>query len=137
LRIYPDELTHQQVTELLGVQPTEAYNVGDHVPLSGRRVRLTRRTVWLLSSEVTVSSKDTRAHLDWLLDQVAQAQQSLFDLQFHHEVKMSVCCVWWSAGGGGPTLWPEQMKRLAELNLECSFDIYFFPQDSTATSPER
>jgi hypothetical protein len=40
---------------------------------------------------------------------------------------MRVNCVWWSAAGhGGPTLWPEQMAALAALNLECSFDVYFF-----------
>lgn len=39
---------------------------------------------------------------------------------------MTVSCVWWSAlGHGGPVLWPEQMKALADLNRECSFDIYF------------
>jgi hypothetical protein len=40
---------------------------------------------------------------------------------------MTVQRIWWSATGqGGPTLWPEQMRLLAELNLECSFDVSFF-----------
>ena len=29
----------------------------------------------------------------------------------------------------GPTLWPEQMQPMADLNLECSFDISFFGDD--------
>ena len=37
---------------------------------------------------------------------------------------MSVNCIWWSRGTGGPTIWPEQMAVLAKLNLELSFDIY-------------
>lgn len=50
---------------------------------------------------------------------------------------MSVDCIWWSAsGGGGPTLWPEQMACMAALNLECSFDISFYGPDE-ATSEER
>jgi len=45
-------------------------------------------------------------------------------------VRMSVNCVWYSRSGhGGPTLWPEQMRVLADLNLECSFDIYFQDKD--------
>jgi hypothetical protein len=41
------------------------------------------------------------------------------------EVRMEVCCRWDSASGhGAPTLDPEQMRRLAELNLPCGFDIY-------------
>ena len=39
---------------------------------------------------------------------------------------MGIDCVWRSlAGHGGPVLWPEQMKKMSRLNLECSFDIYF------------
>jgi hypothetical protein len=35
---------------------------------------------------------------------------------------VSVNCIWWSRfGDGGPTLWPEQVRALADLNLECSF----------------
>ena len=40
---------------------------------------------------------------------------------------MTVQCIWWSATGqGGPTLWPEQMRLLAALNPECSFDVSLF-----------
>jgi hypothetical protein len=43
---------------------------------------------------------------------------------------MNVNCVWWSRyGDGGPTLWPEQMLRLAQLNLECSFEFAYYEDD--------
>ena len=42
------------------------------------------------------------------------------------EVRMEVWCRWDSASGhGGPTLEPEQMRLMGELNLQCGFDIYF------------
>ena len=38
---------------------------------------------------------------------------------------MEVWCRWDSAvGHGGPTLEPEQMRLMGELNLQCGFDIY-------------
>jgi hypothetical protein len=87
--------------------------------------------MWALSSEPHVKSKDVRAHLDWLLAQLSNSHQGLLDLQ-QGEVVMGVNCPWWSLGGhGGPTLWPEQMRRLADLNLECSFDVQFYPEDDS------
>ena len=130
LLIYPSLLKHEDVTALLAIQPTEAQNKGDEIPTVRRTIRVAKVTFWSISSEAYVSSKDVRAHLDWLLDRLANSHDALRDLQQHHEVKMSVCCVWWSRGGhGGPTLWPEQMRQLAELNLECSFEVQFYPED--------
>jgi hypothetical protein len=130
LLIYPSVLRHSDVTQLLGIEPTKGRNKGDEVPTARGTIRVAKVTSWLMSSEYDVSSKDVRAHLDWLLDRLANAHDALRDLQQHHEVRMSVNCVWWSRGGhGGPTLWPEQMRQLAELNLECSFDVQFYPDD--------
>jgi len=85
---------------------------------------------WFLSSEGKISSMDLRRHLDWLLDKLDPTADRLKDIQRQPGVQMAVGCVWWSARGqGGPTLWPEQMGRLANLNLECGFDIAFFGED--------
>lgn len=130
LRIYPSELRHEDISTLLGIQPTEMQNKGDEIPTARGTIRVAKVTLWLLSSEGSVSSKDVRAHLDWLLDRLANSHEGLRDLQELHPVKMSVCCIWWSRSGhGGPTLWPEQMRELADLNLECSFEIQFHPED--------
>jgi hypothetical protein len=51
---------------------------------------------------------------------------------------MSVNCVWWSKeGGGGPTLWPAQMRSLAELNLECSFEFADYSEGGQDVQPEN
>ncbi len=92
-------------------------------------MRIANVTMWALSSESFVSSKDLRAHLDWLLERLFSSRQAVKNLQ-QHGMTMSVNCPWWSRGGhGGPTLWPEQMQQLADLNLECSFDVQFYPSD--------
>jgi len=126
--IYPSELAHENVTALLGIEPTVACNKGDRIETARGTVKVVPVTRWSLSSENDVMSKDVRAHLDWLLERLVPAREGLFELQQHHEVKMAVDCTWWSRSGhGGPTLWPEQMRQLAELNLECAFEIQFHP----------
>lgn len=114
---------------MLGIQPTSFQNQGDRITNSIGRTRTAKVTMWALSSEPFVSSKDVRAHLDWLLERLSNSTAALRDLQ-QRDGKMGVSCPWWSRGGhGGPTLWPEQMRQLADLNLECSFDVMFYPDD--------
>lgn len=121
----------EEVTRCLGIHPSESRTVGEEIVNSLGRKRIARSTFWSLSSEGHVRSLDLRRHLDWLLAQLATCAESLAALQAVRGVKMRVDCVWYSkAGHGGPTLWPEQMRRMADLNLECGFDIYFFPDDS-------
>ena len=69
-------------------------------------------------------------HLVWLLKQLVPAKEQILALQEKAGITMGVNCIWWSAfGDGGPTLWPEQMRGLADLNLECSFDVAFFGEE--------
>lgn len=96
------------------------------------RTRDIKISGWFLSSENFVFSKDLRDHIDWITTKLKPSQEGLKKLQNTPGVQMTLRCVWWSAlGHSGPVLWPEQMKALADLDLECSFDIYF---DSTQSS---
>lgn len=131
LLVYPDAMLPEEVTRCLGIRPSKSQTVGEENVNSLGRKRIARSTFWSLSSEGHVRSLDLRRHLDWLLAQLTTCAESLAELQSVRGVKMRVNCVWYSKSGhGGPTLWPEQMQRMADLNLECSFDIYFFPDDS-------
>jgi hypothetical protein len=116
------------VSEALQLRPDEATEAGK-VTRHKRTgiVRVPKLNVWSLSSEGKVSSKDLRDHLDWLLNFLEDRQEGLALLQARQDVRMNVLCVWWaSEGGGGPVLWPEQMQKLAALNLECAFDFQYY-----------
>lgn len=127
LLIYPTELRWQDVTTRLNIEPTKSQNTGDEIQNSEGRIRVAKKTMWAISSENHISSKDVRTHLDWLLKRLSSARRAILELQ-NLDVKMGVSCPWWSRSGhGGPTLWPEQMQQLVELNLECSFDVQFYP----------
>lgn len=80
----------------------------------------------MLSTEKLVNSKDIREHLDWLLYKLEPKSSNIAKLQILEDISMAIDCVWRSLNWhGGPTLWPEQMKAMANLGLECAFDIYF------------
>ena len=130
LLIYPGDFSPHEVTRRLGVEPTKVNILGEEVVNKLGRRRVTKNNGWFLSSEGQVTSLDLRRHIDWILHHVSPKATELAALQAIPGLKMSVDCVWHSRSGhGGPTLWPEQMRALADLNLECSFDIYFFGDD--------
>jgi len=130
LRIYGVDLDPATVTEQLQIEPTESQKKGEVRTNSLGRQRSPKIGGWFLSSEDKVASKDLRRHLDWLLQLLTPRADAICALQDTEGITMMVDCIWWSAhGDGGPTLWPEQMRALADLNLECSFDISFFGED--------
>jgi hypothetical protein len=130
LLIYPGEMSPHEVTRRLGVEPTEANVAGEERLNRLGRQRVIKLNGWFLSSEGHVTSLDTRRHLDWLLARIEPKKEALLALQSVPGVRMTVSCPWYSRSGhGGPTLWPEQMRALADLNLECGFDFYFLPDD--------
>ena len=126
LLIYPGPHGVNEVTDVLEIKPTSTQEKGNEIVNSRGNKRVAKNSLWVLSSEQRVASRDLRDHLDWLLSKIQGSQIGLKKVQGWDGLKMTVSCVWWSAfGHGGPVLWPEQMKALADLNLECSFDIYF------------
>lgn len=127
LRVYGDDLDPAVITARLGILPTSFQKNGEVRTNSLGRQRTIKIGGWFLSSENDVESKDVRRHLDWILAQVLPRVDALREVQEMAGISMNVNCIWWSGtGGGGPTLWPEQMRGLAELNLECSFDVAFY-----------
>lgn len=115
------------VSKKIGVSPTSTQKKGIPKVMPNGSLHIGTIDNWLLSSEDYVSSKDLRRHLDWILDKIEPFAEQLKELQQLPDVKMAIRVVWWSAdGGGGPTLWPEQMERMAKLNLECTFSFAYY-----------
>lgn len=120
LRILKDDLVVEDVTGRLGISPSESQTKSQEASH--------QRTVeiggWFLCSKGIVDSKDTRRHLDWLIEQLMPKQKELREMQTEGFV-MDVPCYWLSSfRQGGPTLSPSTMKSLGELGLELWFDVY-------------
>lgn len=126
LTIYPGARHPDVITNMLNIQPTMINVVGDKVTNTRGRTREVMVSGWFLSTENIVVSKDIRQHIDWLVQAIRPRSRALKEIQEMSDMKITLRCVWFSLSGhSGPVLWPEQMKALAELDLECSFDIYF------------
>ena len=140
LCIYSGQEHPSTVTAALGINPTRVALAEEASSPGTAQHKYSRKNGWFLESEGTVLSLDLRRHLDWLLEIVESCSEKILALQALPGFRTRVSCVWWSAHGhGGPTLWPVHMQRLAALNLELGFDIYFFGDEEGGkpkTSPE-
>ncbi len=118
LRMYPKTLSPEEITAKLNINPTRTSKAGGGS--LGKHVN-----GWYLSTQEEIQSKDSRRHIDWLIDQLEPSSIQILELQ-KNEIKIDIMCFWESASGnGGPTLSPPKMKRLADLNIEIWWDVYF------------
>ncbi|MGI8906353.1 MAG: DUF4279 domain-containing protein [Candidatus Sumerlaeaceae bacterium] len=119
LRLYPGNLSPEEVTQALDLEPDSIQIKGRTV--NGRKVKLNG---WFLCSERHVQSRDSRRHISWLLD-LLEPRKAAFQLLEERGCGGDIACMWDSKyGHGGPTLDPDIMRRLADLNLEIWFDVY-------------
>jgi len=116
------ELDPDEVTRILDIIPTETQRRGDSVPRKPNKTF--SKSGWFLSTKGILESKDSRDHLDWLLDRVRDKKPEFSEL--HERGYLIDLCVRWDSlrGDGGPTLSPKQMYELAELDIELWFDVY-------------
>ena len=122
-----DDFDLDEVTSLVRAIPTETQKKGDIQ--SKAKQQSYKKTGWWISSEGVVSSKDSRDHLDFILSKLIEADDGLRVI--HDRGLLTDICIRWDSksGHGGPTLSPVQMARLAELEIEVWFDIYFHGND--------
>jgi hypothetical protein len=125
LRVYPGDLDPDEVTRVLGIEPTSTQRLGQVLAPS---TRLASLNGWFLSSQDSVDSRDSRRHIDWVLDAVEPHNVGLSTLR-ELGARMDISCYWLSAtGNGGPTISPHQAGRLADAQLDCWWDVYFGEQ---------
>lgn len=125
-RVMRDDLSPDSVTALLGIEPTHTQVRGELPRPSSKHPF--RSGGWFLESRSFVQSRDSRRHLDWLLNQLRDKANATAELAAQG-CQMDICIYWVSVGQGGPTLSPAQMAQLGELGVELWFDIYFERQD--------
>jgi hypothetical protein len=113
-------LNPDEVTLRLGLSPTDSFVRGDV-----RHAAPMRHDGWFLDSKDAVDSKDVRRNLDWILDQLTPQRDALRAL-IERGAKIDITCYWVSARGhGGPIISTVQSKKLAELEIDVSYDVYF------------
>jgi hypothetical protein len=122
LRIMHASLDPDEVTKLLGIEPTETQRVGDSLGSIGKRKAALAG--WFLCTKGVLSSRDVREHLDRILDEVRGSERAF--REFHARgYEVDFACKWVSAKGhGGPILSPPQLCAIGALGAEVWFDVY-------------
>lgn len=127
LRVISETLRPEQATALLGVQPTRIQVRGE---LPGLTSKIPcKYGGWFLESSGHIVSRDSRRHIDWLLQQLLGKARAIAELKAQGHI-VDACVYWESAGQGGPTLGATQMAQFGELGVELWFDVYFAGKDS-------
>jgi len=125
LRVYHDSISPSEVTARLGIRPTRQAVKGERRGKSGK---LFANNGWFLESSKSVDSRDSRRHIDWIVDQLWDRKKEIQKM-LQEGFKIDISSFWVSASGnGGPIISPYQMARLADLQIEAWWDIYF-PSD--------
>jgi hypothetical protein len=124
LRIYHDSASPELVSKCLSLKPSSAQTFGTIDPDSKKQATF-KLSGWFLTTDEVLNSKDSRRHIDWLLQRIQTKKSSLQELR-ENGWWMDISCWWLSQSGhGGPTLSPEQMAILGDLGIELWFDVYF------------
>jgi hypothetical protein len=122
-RIFSDEIDPREITRLLGVEPSSIQIKGER-KYPNKYKYINKENGWFLDSEDEIESKDLRRHLDWLLNKMGSSHNQLRELA-GKGAEITIFCPWRSASGqGGPTMDPQQMKLLGELNIELLFEFW-------------
>lgn len=122
LRVFGEAVELDDVSRMLASTPTRTQRKGQ--PLREGAKTSAKLSGWFLETRAVIQSKDSRRHLDSLLDILKPKVLEIQEMQARG-MEIDICCFWLSVGQGGPTIGPEQSKVLGALGIEVWFDIYF------------
>ena len=120
LRISGDTLRPDQITAILGLEPTQSGVKGER--FSTRHSATRRTSFWLLESPLADSLPLTD-HLGWLLDLIEPKHDLIGSLGEKWRVEF-FCGFSSENGQGGVTFDPSLLHRLAQLGIPLVLDLY-------------
>ena len=121
LRIQHERLPARAVTERLGIEPSQSFEVGD--PFS-RGTRSRTHSLWSLESSRSKAGDDLEGHLRELLDLMLPLREPLSGLAAEGYDMDWWCFIGEEGGQGGVTLSDSLLRDLAVLPVSLSLDIY-------------
>jgi Domain of unknown function (DUF4279) len=124
LRLYGDQLVPEEISRLLGTDPSDSAPKGLQTASPSGKSRIASTGRWILQSCDDVASANLEDHIAWLLDRLDKA--GIEPDRLPGVGRADVFCYWSSASGhGGPELSPDVLARLARYRLPLGLDIYF------------
>ena len=128
LGVYGDDLNPDQVTVMLGCEPTSSHRRGDRA----KRGIVRPRGVWLLSSEGNADPEDLTCKL---LDRLPKDARTWARLAKKYDVQLRFG-LFMQRWNRGLDFTPQLVVRMAKLHARIIFDIYG-PDDAPVDVVER
>jgi len=127
LRIYPGDIHPQDVTAKLRVAPSKFWVRDESIAVDAtQKPKPGAKTMhgWFLTTHGKLASKDTRRHVDVLLEPLLPVSNEITLLQAQG-ANIDIICFWHAAAAqGGPALAPRQLRLLADLNIPIAWNIF-------------
>ena len=127
VNFYSENLDREEITSLLGHNPTKAWNTGERHPMGNAgRTRITNWGKWYLSSER--DSIDVNIKLKNLFELLTDDLDKWQKLTSKYECWVDIAGYMknWNRGF---ILEVDVMKLLSDRNLSIAFDIYYYGDD--------
>jgi uncharacterized protein DUF4279 len=128
LGVYGDDLDPDQVTVMLGCEPTSSHRKGDRT----KRGIVRRRGAWLLSSKGTADPEELTCKL---LDRLPKDERTWARLAKEYEVQLRFG-LFLQRWNRGLDFTPQLVARMAKLHARIIFDVYG-PDDAPVDVVER
>lgn len=134
INFYSEHLDKDEITELIGIQPTKSWNPNERHRMGNRGLyRMTNWGKWYFHTER--DSRDINIKIDELLSKLTPNLNIWNKLTSKYEVWMDVAG-YMNNWNRGFKLSPESMRMLSDRNLDIFFDLYFEEQDEEENSPQ-
>lgn len=112
--------THEEITERIGLRPSEAWNAGDINPRNGRP---RNDMSWRLSSGLD-DTKPLSEHIQIIFLYLHSKADALRSLWVDYDLTLQ-CVGYFPASGHGVHLDREQIRQAAQLGLAFDLDFYY------------
>lgn len=123
IRIFGEIVTAREITERLGIAPTEAHEKGEQIRTRSARAATWTTAVWLLDSGLPTTSP-IESHVEALLDKLEDHGEDLRQLSKEGCVSELFLGFASISGQGGFTLEHALTVRLAKLPVDLTLDLH-------------
>lgn len=112
--------THQEITEVLGIEPSMAWNAGD---INERNGKAQKSLHWKKSSGLD-DRENLESHLDAIFFTLTNKHKAIQELFFKGYEPYIQCVGYYPDAGHGTHLSREIVRKAGQLNLAIDLDFY-------------
>ena len=123
LRIFGDDLIPEDVSKLLGAEPSKSFRKGaEEVGIVTGNIRIHKTGSWRLSVERR-NPEDLDAQIFEILNQLSQDLSIWHGLCSSYKIDL-FCGIFMASGNDGLTLSPDALLALGSRGIKLELDIY-------------